>query len=529
MAQKWKGSRRLATQKKTAACGRGCRKLLTINQFRRKTVRPMPENDLFFLLKKLDGEEFAAFVAHVRRHLAPTDQRRLKFLGILETAFPKGQWARLSDASLALVLFNKKAPADTRLQNLRSEMLGLLKDFLVVRETVRRPYLRQQILLESLLRRGAADEFRKEFPKLGERLEKRPDRSASYQQAMLKGEELRARFATLEQREEDNLAALQAHLDRFHLLQKLRFACHQLQRRNARPAVAEELPVLRELAFLLQFHEKLVESDPVLEVYAKLFSLAATDSSDLAQWADFQRTMDGHATLLPKEEHKMLRLLAAYFLNHQVNRGAYATLAELRAAHDSLFEHWRGVADGLPDSAMLVEGDFAPFQRFANVFSAALNAGRGDWAEAFLDKRLHLLRDDKREAANNFCRAALHLHRRQLADARNLAAQVGRMGLFSYYEVKSLMLRIELEDGQPERFEQLFAAFLEKQRSEQTLTTHHLKGYRNFFVWLRTLSNWQNRPVAEREKPTVLKERIERAHPVAQKKWLLEWVERAGG
>ncbi len=234
---------------------------------------------------------------------------------VLELA-PRFEGARLAKPTVYRFVFEAENYQELRLNNVISDLLQLLYDFLGQLSYEKDEARRRSDQLEGLLER----EVHNHIPRLARRYEqllaRRPTRSYQhYYHAYQYYDKLDRLSLTRGKRGYDaSLQHQSDQLDLYYCCNKLRMAC-DMQSRNRVVNAGYQAAFLEEL--LPAFRESpALQKEPPLQVYYRAYRMLTEPGVD-QHYFDLRALLQQHSSLFPRRE---LRILYNYALNHCVRR-----------------------------------------------------------------------------------------------------------------------------------------------------------------------------------------------------------------
>ncbi len=143
-----------------------------------------------------------------------------------------------------------------------------------------------------------------------------------------------------------------------------------------------------------------------------------------------------------------------------------------------------------------------------------------------MKEQLVSVHPDHRDDLENFCKCAICFYKKEYKKALGFLKRV-RYGVdrFYYCDCKSLELRICYEYPPYDiDYIQVINSTVRAIRNDEKFADNHKKGYLHFFSFLRQLFTLKYDPTVKKGEIAVLKAKILKTHPIAQKKWLLEKI-----
>lgn len=483
----------------------------------------------FELLAALSPEEAAALGHFAQAIGRKASKKAIQLLELIPEALKRGQ----KTEKQANWLRRKLYPNDDTgryFQRALKEAEGILWEYLAFRELQKQPVARQLLLLESLPLPKFEEAFQSQLDNLKGLLDSSPGRGSGHALDSYKYELYHEQLITRQKNKsrKHNYYPTLAHLDRFYLIEKLKYATALKLWSNIYQA-EPPASLIKQVKGLAGHFQGQIAEDPVLQIYLAAYQLYY-EPADSQKAIRLLSMLKKHSGLLAKEEANNLYNLASNYNIHKIN-AKHLSPPELKRAHQEIFQLFKFQAE----EDMLREGGHIPYSRFQNVLAAALNAGGEaglEWAERFLAENISLVPPGgQRAALEKFSQGAIHFYRGEYEKCfKSLEDFPYTKHFFYYCDVNSLRLRAQFESARyfVDYWEEI-QKIKKRIKADEALSAGHRQGYLHFFELLGQLFKACERGKPEREELAQLKARVEKTHPVAQKKWLLEKAEELGG
>lgn len=483
----------------------------------------------FELLGALSPEEAAALGHFARTSIHKCSKKAIQLLELATEALKESKKTEKQANWLRRKLYPNDDTGRYFLRVLK-EVEDILRGYLAFRELQRQPVARQLLLLESLPLPKFEGEFQSQLDKLRGLLEDSPIRNSGHALDSYKYELFHERSITQKKDKgrKHNYYATLAHLGRFYLIEKLKYATALKLWSNI---YQEEPPASlnEQVEYLAGLYQEQIAEDPVLQIYQAAYQLYY-DTADSQKAIRLLSMLKKHSGILAKEEAHSLYNLASNYNIHKIN-AKHLSPSELKQAYQENFQLLKFQAE----EDMLREGEYIPYSRFQNVIAAALNTGDEaglEWAEGFLSEYISQTPPgEQRTALGKFCRGAAYFYKGAYEQCFKCLEDFPYTKRFFYYcDVNSLRLRAQFESAQyfVDYWEEI-QKIKKRIKADEALSAGHRQGYLNFFELLKLLFKACEQGKPEKEELAQLKARMEKTHPVAQKRWLLEKIQELEG
>lgn len=484
--------------------------------------------DFFDLLGLLSQKEVNSLEHFARVSILKSSKKAICLLALIKD-IPKGDRKTSKNINL---LRRKLYPNDETgryFQRILNEAEEILRCYIAFRELQKQPTVRQLLLLEGLPLPSFEEEFKGQLGALKRMLEDSSSRSSRYSLDCYRYELSHEKLIAQQKdknRTHNHYATLE-HLDRFYLLEKLKYAIVLKLWSN----IYREEPnasLIRQIEFLIgQFREN-IEVDPILKIYVTAYRLYHGEVSSQQVIALLNMLMKNEEILHTEELNNLYTLVSNFYINKINSKRLSAS--ELKEAYLENFK----LVKFQSEEDMLREGEYIPYGRFQNVISAAVATGTPenlDWAECFLKEKISMVRPgERRIALEKFNQGAIHFYRGEFEKCFKVLEDVPYSNRFYYCDIKSLRLRAQFESSQNwvdyvEEIQNIKKII----RNDKSLSRVHRQGYLNFFELIKQLFKSCDEGKPGREVLKNLKTKVQKTHPVAKKEWLLEKVQELEG
>ncbi|MFN4256350.1 MAG: hypothetical protein ACK4Q5_15220 [Saprospiraceae bacterium] len=421
--------------------------------------------------------------------------------------------------AFARIFGASEAYNELKINNLISDLLALLHDFLAYEKFATRPALQKPALLDALLERDLAAHAPDVLARFRQLLDREPHRAADWSrdEAVFyeKAEQLTAHTARRDH--DENLQKLGDALDRAFVLEKLRVGCAMLSRNSVAVISATYQP--QHLADVRRWcgESATLADEPAVQVY-----LACLDLLERQQDADFQvfkSKLGEHTALFPQADLLALYTYALNFCIRKINAGAVAWYHETLDLYQTLLA--RGI--------LLQNGHLSQWS-YKNIVTAGLRSRAFGWTEDFIRTWRDRLPPDERENAFAYNLAALFLekgeHRRALFALQNV-----EFTHHSYHlgaKIMQLKSYFALDEG--DALHSLADATDKYIRRNRQFSGYGKAANLNFLKLLRRAFQVKNELPLLRDPKKIarldkLRRAIGQANPLANKDWLAAMVD----
>ncbi|MEY4902864.1 MAG: hypothetical protein RLZZ292_679 [Bacteroidota bacterium] len=317
------------------------------------------------------------------------------------------------------------------------------------------------------------------------------------------------RFDSATRKESEYLQPISDNLDSAYCSLKLRQACLASNYQTVYNAVHTQSMIPEIMAHIERAQ---LEKVPSVGVYYFAFkSLTAPDET--AYFVSFKTLLFEHGAAFPADEIRDLYLIALNYCIKKHNSGEADFLK-------TEFELYR---EGLKNKALYINNFITKFT-YRNVVTLALTLQEYAWAEQFIERYKNDLEPAQREGNYKYCLARLEYERKNYDKVLILLQQADYEEILITLAAKALLLKMLYETNAYDALE----AHLEAMRTyikRKSKIAYHQENYLNLLKFTKRLLLLVP---SEREHIAYLKTEIQTTKALAERKWLLEKVEKMG-
>ena len=249
---------------------------------------------------------------------------------------------------------------------------------------------------------------------------------------------------------------------------------------------------------------------PAISAYYYSYK-AISEKTEESHFLQLKEQVKSHSDLFPKDEIRVIYLLAINYCIGQINAGKNKFFRESFELYDL----------GIKKDIFLENSILSRFT-YSNAIIAALNLNEFEWVEDFIKNYSQLLEEKHRENYVRFYQARLHFERGQYTEAMRLFAQYEYDDILMSLHAKTMLLKMYYELDEFNALDSL----LESMRTyiqRKKVMGYHKAVFKNLLSYTRKIL--KVRP-NDREQVKKLKEEIATADPLMERKWLLEQLDK---
>lgn len=336
-------------------------------------------------------------------------------------------------------IYGKGPYGELRLNNLISDLVQLLYDYLSYLQLEQRETQKKALLLEALQSRGLYEQIPRQAKRYQKIQEKQPYRNQTYfWDSFLLYEELDQLSLSSGKRGYDvNLQRKNDMLDTFYACSKLSIAC-DMTSRNTVVNAGYQCFFLEEIISEYRARPDL-HNQPVLQVYYKTLEMLQ-QQEETAHYFQLKELLDQHWRLFPARE---LRILYHYALNYgvkKINSGRREFYREILELYKILLE-----------KKIIFKEGYLTQWTYINIVTAGIRLKEFNWTEEFINQYRSSLHPTEEHNVYTYNLAALYYAREDYTSALQLLHDVEFTDAFYHLSAKIIQLKsyYDLQETEP--------------------------------------------------------------------------------
>ncbi|HMQ49312.1 MAG TPA: hypothetical protein PKA00_17920 [Saprospiraceae bacterium] len=467
----------------------------------------MKNSKLFTLFKALNTRERTRFRHYVQ---SPFFNKHRGVLALLDAISPLPDQANKMD--IWQQAFPNQPYHEAHLNNLLSDMLQLLYDFLAYQKYESDAHLARELLIDALLEREQFKDAAYQLKRQRQLLEKSPQQSFGYfldcaqleQQADTYQLSLQKRYFTSYLQSESD------YLDLFYLCNKLRIACDMANRNS----IIEASYDCRHLDKLLSWP---IDEDtfPAVRVYKQALSMLS-HRDDESHYHQFRAALAQNIACFPAAERRTLFTYALNYCIQKINIGKSQYYREAFGLYKDMLE----------GGTLLINQALSPWA-YKNIITAGIRLQEFEWTEKFIQTYQTFLPDKDRDNALAYNLAAFYYALKDYKKALLQLQDVEFTDPSYYLGAKFIQLKSFYELGEYEAYFSMIEAFRKYVDRSSTLSVYRKKTLKRFLLVAKKAGLlYVEKPTLKamdwQAKITELETQLEASQEVANKDWLQE-------
>jgi len=392
------------------------------------------------LLKKLSTRERTKFQEYVDSPFFNKNQKIQQLCQILLSFAPDFPASQINKEVIYSSIYGTGAYEELRLNNLISDLVQLLYDYLAYLQLEVRKAPKKALLLEALQSRGLYEQIPRQAKRYQKIQEKQAFRNQTYfWDAFLLYEELDQLSLSSGKRGYDiNLQLKNDMLDTFYTCSKLSIAC-DMTSRNTVVNAGYQCYFLEEI--IAEFENRPdLQSQPAIQVYYKTLEMLR-QQEDTSHYYELKSLLNEHWSLFPARE---LRILYHYALNYgvkKINSGRREFYREILDLYKIL----------LSKKIIFKEGYLTQWT-YINIVTAGIRLKDFQWTEQFINTYRSSLHPTEQHNVYTYNLAALYYARGDYKSALQLLHDVEFTDAFYHLSAKIIQLKSYYDLQETEAF-----------------------------------------------------------------------------
>lgn len=468
----------------------------------------MQTTKLGILFENLTAREILAFERFLLSPYFNEHKGLVRLFRYLQYCKNEGQLSACTNASIFNHLYKGEKFDDARVRHLKSDLVKLIEEFLVIHHFRKDKSGFQLSLMERYNERGLNKHFNGAKLLTGRYLEEQGIKNAEYHYRLYRSEsELYLNFVA--QRKRDFAESIEKsgwHLDTFYFAEKLRLFCVMLNNESILGA-AYKIPMFNEVLGHL-------ESNPYHDVPAvRIYYTILQTFLDVERGEEWFRKA---WKLLQEHSHQFSITEAndmhVYVLNYCIRRinqsGDY-----LRTSLD--------IYQSMIDKDIIIRQDYLSPWTYKNIVVIALRLGEQDWVGEFMENFKDRISPEYRQNAYFYNLAYFNFYKKDYDKVLELLQKVEYNDVFYNLDSKALLLKSYYELREFEALYSLMDSFRIFLRRKKKISDRHRKNFSNLIRFTRKASRIM--PGQEKRIKALLHQ-IDSTEQVADKPWVREKV-----
>lgn len=466
------------------------------------------------LLKTLHTRERTKFKNYVHSPFFNKHKGVIALLDYTLQFSPPYQEAELSKTIIFQELFPTAQWDEDKMNNLISDLLQLLYDFLAQTVYQSDKILQKQFLLDVLSKKEEWQHVNRTARRLKQLQQKTPIRNHQFFQQASQFHEKLDRYELLigKRKFNEHLQLQSNYLDTAYLMNKLRLAC-DMESRNTVIKAGYDCHFLEDILNFYKNNRYALQEIPVLQVYYKTL-LMLKNRQENTHYQDLKQLLLKYTKHFPADE---LLVLYNYILNYGIQK--------INSGQSHFYHEILEVYKVLLEQKMLLLNGYLTQWAFKNITTVGIRLKEFAWTKQFIENYQNYLLPQEKANAVAYNLAAFYYAKQEYSKALQQLQDVEFTDTSYHLGAKIIQVKSYFELNETEAFYSLLEAFRTYIRRNREISDYRKKANANFLK----LSKWmyQLKIIKATKKKSIfqkrwkeIKERLETTEPLANKDWL---------
>lgn len=469
----------------------------------------MKKNRFLDLYQNLSTKDRKQFVLYVQSPFFNQNKKLQALIAQIEQCLKTKK--KVDKREIYRLCFAPESYNELKYNNLISDLLYLLYDFLAQTRYTQEKVLQKQLLLRNLLDQEWLEPCVMHLERFTQIQDIQSWQDSSYWYAATQLQDLQDQHLMSQEKRiyTPHLQARSDNLDRYYHLEKMKIACDMASRSTAVKADYQCF-FIEEIIGWYENQPEELEDFTAFQVYLAAYKMFK--HKDDGAYLQLKNLLQSHLKVISQQE---LRLLYTYVLNFAVLR---INTGETRYYQEILYLYKL-----LLQEAILFKNGTLTQWTFTNIITAGIRTQDYEWTERFIEEHQQHLAADLRQNVYTYNMASLYFEKQDYAAALRMLHNVEFTDAFYHLSAKFIQLKSYFLLAEHEALLALIQAtrrFLQRNRQ---LSDYQKKSSLNFLHVLQRISQFRHANAGI--KNTLLHQK-QLAHdliylqPLANKQWL---------
>ncbi len=474
------------------------------------------KSQLLFFLKNLDKKEQKRFFEYVKSPFFNKNKKLLRLISFYQDFAPTFTSQNLNAIQAFNAVYHEIPFDELKLNNLNSDLLQLLYDFLAYQEYESTPTQKTYYTGKALLKRDLSSKMKSTFKRYDRLQQQNNHQNSIALLANIQYHQLRDEWTISDGKRgySESLVKIKEQLDQYYLIKQLEIACDMVSR-NAAIQANYNTTFIDKLIVQLESKNSNWDNSPAIVIYYTTLKVL-TGKDPEKNYFKLKELLKKHPKIFPKEELRLLYNFALNFCIKQINSGYGNYYEEVLTLYKALLSH-----------RIIYKNGYLSQWTFTNICTAGVRLKQYDWTQQFIEQYQADLLPNSRMNVVNYNIAALYYAQKNWDQALQLLQTV----IFSdaYYQTaaKTIQLKIYYESDESETFRSLIDSFAKFILRNKQLSGYQKKSNKNFISLTNKLfklreDRFRISTPAFQEKVNQLLNKVKEAHPISNKNWILQ-------
>ena len=476
----------------------------------------MRRSRLIDLLKNLETRERTRFRELV---FSPFFNKNQKIQGLCRYILayaPTFDHENLRKEKIYPNLFPEEPYSELRINNVISDLLALLYEFLAWKKYREVPQLQKDLLLSELQERELATHVNANLKRYRKIQDNSSHRNFEHFHHEYRLFEQLDRFSLVRGKRgyDESLQSKSDMLDLYYLTNKLRIAC-DMTSRNIVVNAGYQCHFIEELLQQVNQTQSELLEIPAVKIYDKVYQMLRHDRQE-SHYFNLKELLEQHIDLFPQGELRILYSYAQNYCVKMINSGNTDYYQEILDLYKILLRR-----------KIIFKNGYLTQWSFTNIITAGIRLKDYDWTEDFIHEYQHSLLPQVRHNVFTYNLAALYFEKKEYPQALQQLHDVEFTDAFYHMAAKIIQLKSYYILDEVEPFFALVEASRKYIRRNRQLSDYQKQSNQNFLKMISRLYNLrikhpQTGGTIFQEQWESLREQLNNTKSIANKDWLLQ-------
>lgn len=465
----------------------------------------MENNKLIQMLHSLSKIELNRFLDMVNSDYFNKNGQLRKLAFLLSGTYPKFHMEDISKEVLFQGLWPDLSFDEQKLRYALSDLTKLFEEFVAHQKLQRDPVYRNHLLSEYFMENGLGkyaraviDKSEKAFMK-----DKKEDQGHYFRKFLLEVDKYEMVSNKREAEVEANLKSVINSVDRYYVINKLKYSCEIINRTNILSGEYEPLLLDEILAYL---ENNPHEHVPAIAIYYRIL-LSMLESENEEHYKKLIELLGENESKFSGSELKDMYIYVRNYCTKKINSGHAQYLRELFNLHKTL----------LANKIIFDDGYLSQWD-YKNIVAAGLRLKEYEWTEKFIFQYKGRMQPEKKENAFTYNLALLFYHKGDYGQTLDLLQDVEFTDVFYNLNCKALLLQTYYDLEEIDALYSLMDTFYAYVRRNKKISQYKADGFLNFIKYLKKLNKIRFKPDSD---PDAVRQEINQTKYIQNPYWLL--------
>ena len=472
----------------------------------------MYQNKAIQILKTFSAHEIRQFADFVVSPFFNKNETIIRLFDILFDCYPEFDAPIIERTALFKAVYGDDIPIEEqKLRYALSDLTKLLEEYICVKAVDEEELFKYHLLLYSYRQRLLDKPFMATLKHAEKVLEDWPRRDVSHAFYQYLIEEDKYKFSSVQKEHtlESNLQQVVDNLDKYFILNKMRYSAEIINNRNV-VAINYRLFLYEEIMNHLRNNP--LDHVPAAKVYYNVI-LTLTDPENKRHYENLLSLLNEHKDIFSHDELFDMYVYAKNFCIRKINNGHTEFMNELFSLYKVIL-----------NNKIIFRENYLSQWDYKNIIYLGLRLEEFDWVKSFIHEYNDSLDPRYRKNAYTYNMAYYHFFLSEYDKTLTLLQSVDFSDVYYHLDSKSLLLKTYYELDATEAFFSLVDAFKVYIKRNKQIPAHQKTNYNNLIKFVTRLYKWKLNP---KKKLSDIAEEMDRTKPLADVIWLRKKIEDA--